>query len=127
MHISEVETFLHDLSVAELPSNYNIRRKKLESKVKLLRAKYHLQLHRVPLSSLRLAYDPFPKDLEIKRPRSVTSPDAMATYLPDVPEEDEACSPVPGGAARNLGYLSDGTKNPVEAQRPRSASYPLTL
>ena len=127
---SEVETFLHDLSVADLPESYNTRRKKLESKVKLLRAKYHLHLHRVPLASLRFVYDPFPKDLEVKRPRSMTSPDSMASYLPDVPEEEEACSPGPvnqaGKPDKDI-VICDDTENLVQGMRPRSASFPLSL
>jgi hypothetical protein len=125
---SEVETFLHDLSIADLPGNCNIRREKLESKVKLLRAKYHLHLHRVPLASLRFVHDPFPKDLEVKRPRSMTSPDSMASYLPDVPEEEEACSPGPGnqaGKSDKDAVACDGNENLVKGMRPRSASFPL--
>ena len=127
----EVETFLHDLAKAEIPEIYNVRRQKLESNVKLLRAKYHLHLHRAPLSSLRLVNDPFPKDLEFnKRPRSLTSPDTMATYLPDVPEEDEVSSPGPGNQAGKLDentVLCDDNENFIEGMRPRSASFPLTL
>ena len=128
--LAEVETFLHDLSAADLPENCNTRRKKLESKVKLLRAKYHLHLHRVPLASLRFVYDSFPKDLEVKRPRSMTSPDSMASYLPDVPEEEEVCSPGPvnqaGKPDKDI-VISDGNENLVQGMRPRSASFPLSL
>ena len=116
--------------MTELPDNYNMRRQKLESKVKLLRAKHHLNLHRVPLASLRLAYDPFPKDLEVKRPRSLTSPETMANYLPDVPEEEEASSPGPGNQAGQLDkdvVICDDNENIIQGLRPRSASFPLTI
>ena len=129
-NLLEVETFLHDLSMIELPDHYSIRRQKLESKVKLLRTKYHLNLHRVPLASLRLAYDPFPKDLEVKRPRSLTSPDTMANYLPGVPEEEEAISPGPGNQAGKLDkgvVIRDDNENIIQGLRPRSASFPLTI
>jgi hypothetical protein len=115
--------------MAELPKNFNMRRQKLESKVKMLRAKYHLHLHRMSLASLRFACDPFPKDLEVnKRPRSLTSPDTMTTYLPDVPEEEEASSP--GPEAKKLDQsivICDDNENIMEGLRPRSASFPLTL
>jgi hypothetical protein len=127
---SEVESFLHDISIAELPENYNTRRQKLESQVKLLRAKYHLHLHRVPLASLRFIHDPFPKDLEVKRPRSLTSPDTMATHLPDVPEEEEACSPGPGNQPEKFDkgiVICDDNENIIPEGRPRSASFPLSL
>ena len=123
-----METFLHDLSNAALPQSYSVRRQKLESKVKLLRAKCHLNLQRMPLSSLRFIHDPFPKDLEVKRPRSLTSPDTMPTYLADVPEEEESSSPVPGNQPAKLDTdIVVCDENIIRGIRPRSATFPFSI
>ncbi|XP_046854939.1 uncharacterized protein LOC124447975 isoform X2 [Xenia sp. Carnegie-2017] len=116
-----VEGFLHDLSGVELPVEKKIKRQKLESKVKLLRARYHLHMNRLPLSSLRLGFDSFPKDLEAKRPRSLTSPDLLTSCLPDVPEEDELGSPK---STMKSGKFDLNSPN---NHRPRSSTFPLTL